>query len=162
MVKSITGYADRISVRPGETIRFMVSCTKPTAYRAQLVRVVCGDCNPKGPGLALPAVDSPIDGTYGGRHQPINAGSYVFVPAAAPFGRLSAFTVQAMIWPSTPQLGEQVLLSRWSAGRSAGFELIIDAGGAVALRLGDGTGRIETVGTGQPLCERAWYFVYAR
>jgi N,N-dimethylformamidase len=162
MVRSIIGYADRISARPGETIRFMVSCTKEAVYRAQLVRVVCGDCNPKGPGLKLPAVDSSINGTYEGRNQPINAGSYVFVPAAAPFGCLSGFTVQAMIWPTTPHLGEQVLLSCWSAGRSAGFELIIDADGAVALRVGDGTGRIETISTDQPLSERAWYFVCAR
>ena len=54
MVKSITGYGDKISVQPGDTVRFMVSCTSPQPYRARLVRVVCGDRNPAGPGVKLP------------------------------------------------------------------------------------------------------------
>ena len=74
MVKSITGYGDKISVRPGDTVRFMVSCASPQPYRARLVCVVCGDRNPAGPGVKLPAVPSAIDGTYQGRHQPINPG----------------------------------------------------------------------------------------
>jgi N,N-dimethylformamidase len=161
MVKSITAYSDRISVQAGETIRFMVSCDKPGSYRAQLVRVVCGDLNPKGPGVKLPALDCPINGTYEGRQQPIHNGSYVFVPAAPQLACKDGFTVQAMIWPTTPRLREQALLSCWSAERGAGFELIIDAAGAAALRLGDGNGGVEIVGTGQPLLERVWCFVCA-
>jgi N,N-dimethylformamidase len=161
MVKSIAGYSDRISVQPGETIRFMVSCSEPTTYRARLVRVVSGDLNPRGPGVKLPAVASAIDGTYRGRPQAINAGSYVLVPAAPPLAALAGFTVQAMIWPTTPDRGEQVLLSCWSAARQAGFELLIDEGGAAALRLGDGAGRVELVSTGERLLERAWCFVHA-
>ena len=34
----IVGYSDRFSVRPGQTIRFMVSCAEP-AYRAAVVRL---------------------------------------------------------------------------------------------------------------------------
>jgi N,N-dimethylformamidase len=161
MVKSITSYSDKISVQAGETIRFMVSCEKPGPYRAQLVRVVCGDLNPKGPGVKLPAVDCAINGTYDGRHQAIHNGSYVFVLAAPQLACGDGFTVQAMIWPTTPRLREQVLLSCWSAERGAGFELIIDGCGAVALRLGDGKGAVGTVGTGQPLLERVWCFVCA-
>ena len=85
----------------------------------------------------------------------------MFVPAAPQLAWKDGFTVQAMIWPTTPRLREQVLLSCWSAERGAGFELIIDAGGAAALRLGDGNGGVETVGTGQPLLERVWCFVCA-
>jgi hypothetical protein len=33
----IAGYADSLSVAPGETIRFMVSCYEPGRYRADLV-----------------------------------------------------------------------------------------------------------------------------
>jgi N,N-dimethylformamidase len=159
MVKSITGYGDKISVRPGDTVRFMVSCTSPQPYRARLVRVVCGDRNPAGPGVKLPAVPSAIEGTYQGRHQPINAGSYVLVPPAASLAGLAAFTVQAMIWPTTPDRGEQVLLSCWSGG--SGFELIIDEAGALALRLGDGAGGVQTVSTGQKLLKRVWSFACA-
>ena len=34
----VVGYADRLSVRPGETIRFMASCTQ-RKYRADIVRL---------------------------------------------------------------------------------------------------------------------------
>jgi N,N-dimethylformamidase len=107
-------------VQAGETIRFMVSCAKPGPYRAELVRVVCGDLNPNGPGVRLPAVDCPINGTYQGRHQAIHNGSYVLVPVASQLACKDGFTVQAMIWPTPPQLREQVLLSCWSAERGAG------------------------------------------
>src|SRR5205807_3770705 len=43
----ITGYADRLSLQPGETIRFMVSAELPT-YRADIVRLIHGDPNPTG------------------------------------------------------------------------------------------------------------------
>ena len=46
----ILAYADRLSVAPDETIRFMVSCDNIEKYDAELVRVVQGDTNPAGPG----------------------------------------------------------------------------------------------------------------
>ena len=39
----ITGYADKISAAPGETIRFMINSEVSTRYRADIVRVICGD-----------------------------------------------------------------------------------------------------------------------
>ena len=45
---TITGYTDRISVRPGETIKFMVNCEHPT-YQADIVRLICADDTPAGP-----------------------------------------------------------------------------------------------------------------
>ena len=45
---ALTGYADKVSVAPGETIRFMVSSEQSQAYKARLVRVICGDSNPPG------------------------------------------------------------------------------------------------------------------
>ena len=45
---TITGYSDRISVRPGETIEFMVNCEHPT-YQADIVRLICADGTPSRP-----------------------------------------------------------------------------------------------------------------
>jgi N,N-dimethylformamidase len=47
----LLGYADRISVAPGDTIRFMVSADGIGRYRARIVRLIQGDCNPAGPGF---------------------------------------------------------------------------------------------------------------
>ena len=46
----IAGYADRLSVQPGETIEFMVSSQLPR-YEAAIVRLIHGDPNPRGPGI---------------------------------------------------------------------------------------------------------------
>ena len=60
---AVSGYSDRISVAARETIRFMVSCDQPTAYREQLVRIRCGDTNPEGPGYREIELESPINGS---------------------------------------------------------------------------------------------------
>ncbi len=75
----IVGYSDRFSVRPGQTIRFMVSSEAP-AYRAQLVRLRHTDANPQGPGCKIEALASSISGEYRGRHQAIHSGSSAIVP----------------------------------------------------------------------------------
>lgn len=49
MTAPLTGYANRISVRAGETISFKVSSVGPGPYSAMLVRIVRGDPNPGGP-----------------------------------------------------------------------------------------------------------------
>ena len=156
----ITGYSDEISVRPGETVSFMVSCELPD-YQADIVRLVCGDTNPEGPGYKEEAVDSPVSGRYEGRRQAIHAGSCAIVPSGTVLEGLESFSVQAMIWPTTPARGEQGLVTKWNEAEKSGFALIVDEGGAVALRLGDGRGGVQAVSVGKPLVERKWYFAGA-
>ena len=57
-VTRILGYCDPLSVAPGETIRFMVSCEGHEAFRADLVRLICADATPDGPGYQEEAVES--------------------------------------------------------------------------------------------------------
>ena len=45
----LTGYADRLSVRPGETIRFHLANATSAEVQAKLVRVICADGNPGRP-----------------------------------------------------------------------------------------------------------------
>ena len=94
-IPAITGYSDRLSVRGGETIRFMVSCDPPMDYRADLVRVIHGDLNPAGPGLKEAAVACAANGGYAGRTQTIHAGSYVAVPLCAGFDPSAGFSIQS-------------------------------------------------------------------
>src|SRR5262245_20085628 len=114
-MKTLAGYADRISVAPGDAIAFKVSCEDGAPdYRARLVRLICTDDHPGGPGLVERPVASEIDATYKARRQVIRPGSYVLVPVRAALDRLPAFTVQAMIWPTLPGKGRQTLLGTWS------------------------------------------------
>ena len=156
----ITGYSDEISVRPGETINFMVSC-EMSSYQADIVRLICGDTNPEGPGYKEELVETSVSKSYQGRHQEIHAGSYAHVAHNVVLDRLESFSVQAMIWPTTPAKGEQGLLGTWDETRKSGFALVVDETGSVALRLGDGSGTVDVVSSGKRLVERKWYFVGA-
>ena len=162
MTLAIVGYADQWGVRPGDTIRVMVSCESGAPrYSAQVVRLICGDDSPKGPGYKERPVEHPANGDYAGRRQAIHAGSYVSVPAGPALQSLTSFTLQALIWPTTPGRSAQTLLGRWDDGPKAGFALVLDDAGAAALRLGDGSGHTQTVSTGAMLDPRAWYLVSA-
>jgi hypothetical protein len=63
----ITGYGDKLSAAPGETIKFMVNCELP-AYTVEVVRIICGDTNPAGPGVKEKVVKTPVTKTYKGRN----------------------------------------------------------------------------------------------
>ena len=154
----IVGYSDRLSVGPGERIRFMVSCERPT-YRADIVRLVHGDPNPLGPGFKEERVPTPIDGEYAGREQVIRTGSRAVVPHAPVLHPLAGFTIQAWIYPTTPGKGVQGIVTKWSESQSAGYGLLIDDSGALSLWLGDGDGTVEKIGTGVPLHASRWYCV---
>ena len=156
----ITGYSDEISVRPGETVKFMVSCELPN-YQADIVRLICGDTNPEGPGYKDELIETSVSERYEGRRQEISAGSFAIVQSNSVLERLDSFSVQVMIWPTTPAKGEQGLITKWDEQKKSGFALFIDDQGAVAFRLGDGNGSVEVVSSGKTLIERKWYFVGA-
>ena len=156
----ITGYADRYSVAPGESIAFKVSSTSPEDYEARLVRVICGDPNPAGPGIRELPVEAAFAGRYPSRVQPIHNGSWARVAGTAPLDALDSFTVTATIWPTLPGLSRrQGLVSRVDDVTGAGFTLEIDEAGSLAATVSDGTGAV-VLGTGKALRALAWYRVF--
>ena len=157
---NIVGYSDRLSVRPGETLRFMVSCAHP-AYRADIVRLIHGDPNPEGPGFKEEVVPVAINGEYAGRVQAIRAGSYAIVPDAPALRSAFGLTLQAWIYPTTPRKGVQGIVTKWSESERAGYALVVDENGGLGLWLGDGEGEVEKISTGVPMHASRWYFVAA-
>ncbi len=155
----IVGYSDRLSVSPGQSIRFMISSESPT-YRAELVRLRHTDENPQGPGFKYDALQTSIDGEYPGRHQAIHTGSYAVVPHNPLLDCTEGFTLQAWIYPTTPQKGVQGLITKFSTGDEAGYGLVIDEDGSLALWLGAGNELLK-VRTGVALETAQWYFVSA-
>ena len=174
----VVGYADRLSVQPGETIRFMVRSELPR-YRADLVRLVHGDTNPAGPGYREEALDSPINRDYPGRLQSFPTGSYVAVPNHPALQLSGSFTLAAWIYPTTPHKGVQGLLAKWSPSGRTGYAMVVEEDGSLGLWLGDGR-RVERLRSGRsftPVVLRAgeqpggigrepphasrWYFVAA-
>jgi N,N-dimethylformamidase len=156
--RGIVGYADRLSVQPGETIRFMVSSELPR-YRADIVRLIHGDANPNGPGFKETRIETPVSGDYAGRRQELPFGSYVLVPDDPALRLDGSFTITAWVAPTTPgvSFGEpsaQGIVTKWSAADAGGYGVFIDEEGRLALRLGDADGGAETLHSEPPL--RAW------
>ena len=178
----VVGYADRLSVAPGETIRFMVSSQLPT-YRAEIVRLIHGDANPNGPGIKEELIETAANGDYPGRRQDLRLGSYVTVPDAAPLRLGGSFTITAWVAPTRPGVigwvgepGAQGVVTKWAADR--GYGLVIDEQGRLALWLGAEDGQVARVavepalrrwvpaipGAGRPRphgVPTQWYFVAA-
>jgi N,N-dimethylformamidase len=155
----LTGYADRFSVAPGETIAFKVSSTGVESYRARLVRVICGDPNPAGPGIREREVPAPFTGPHPSRVQLVPLGSYARVADGPALRGLGSITATALVWPTTPGKDGQGVMAKLDAPAGAGFALWIGPRGAGA-RVGDGRGGGAEREVGRPLRERAWYRVW--
>lgn len=153
--RGIVGYADRLRVQPGEAITFMVSSEAPR-YRSEIVRLVHGDPNPRGPGIKEAVVEAPVNGDYDGRHQDLPLGSYITVPDHAALRLTGSFSFLAWIAPTTQRLGAGAslgakgLLTKWMPGQG-GYAVVIDEAGRLALWLGDGSGRVTKAATDVPL-----------
>ena len=156
----LTGYADRFSVAPGETIAFKVSSTAAAPYQVRLVRLISGDPNPGGPGIKEEPVPAPFAASYPSRVQPVPLGSYLRVPDAPALRALGSFALVATVWPTLPGQGRQGIVARHDPAAGTGFALFLDDRGAGAL-VGDGHGRVATVHVGKSLQARAWYRVWA-
>ena len=153
----LIGYADRLSAGPGETIEFKVSSRSAEPFEARLVRVICGDPNPDGPGIKEAPVASDFEGSWPSRPQDAPLGSYVRVDGARPAA--GPTTVVATVWPTLPGRGEQGIVSWLCGGR--GLALLLDGERGIVLRAGAGTGGgVEEVAVGKPLHPRRWYRVW--
>ncbi|PYR48862.1 MAG: hypothetical protein DMF89_14440, partial [Acidobacteria bacterium] len=149
----IVGYADRMTGQPGDVVRFMVSTAAPR-YRAEIVRMIHGDANPRGPGIKETVVETPANGEYNGRRQALPLGSHVAVPDHPALRLSGSFTLTAWIAPTrhdprapggnTPD-GDQGILTKWSARDHTGYGLFIENDGRLGLWLGGPGGEIDKV-----------------
>jgi N,N-dimethylformamidase len=157
----LMGYADRISVAPGEAIEFKVSCSGAPRYRAEIVRVLSPEAGPQAPPFRRETVETAANGEYAAREQELRCGSWAMVPAHPRFAALKSFSLQAFIWPTLPGRGRQAILGNWSETLGSGFGLMLGADGALELRLGDGEAAPYVLASDVPLLIRKWYFVAA-
>ncbi|MFD5316387.1 N,N-dimethylformamidase beta subunit family domain-containing protein [Streptomyces sp. NPDC127098] len=156
---AVTGYADRLSVAPGEPIEFRISCDEPGEFEAEVVRLRNGDTNPAGPGFSEEVVDTPATGRYPARRQEIRTGSAVLVEDGGGLALGASGGLHVFAQPTTPQVDGGTLLSRWDAATGTGWWLGL-RGGLLTLRLGDGDTVHETAADA-PLLPWIWYSVTA-
>ena len=159
MNSELLGYADRLSVAPGECIRFMISTDQPE-YEANIVRLIHADENPAGPGFKQKAMNSAVDSTYPGRKQKAQTGSFVVVPFHEVIQQLTSFTIQAWIYPTTPRKHEaQGLITRWC--QDHGLGLFVSPEGDLQMWIGQDADHVVRIGTDTPMRASDWYFVAA-
>ena len=112
-MKKIIAYTNVWSIAPGDTLEVKVSTYGVPRYRADLVRVICGDDDPDRGIYREEEIVAPFAGDYPGRTQIMPAGSHVCVPSSGELKHLKSFTVQVWVFPTTPEKGEQGLVSHW-------------------------------------------------
>ena len=155
---NILGYADRLSAQPGQIIKFMVSCEdSASSFRADVVRLICSDDSPSGPGFKESIVETSSNGDYPGRRQRAYAGSYALIPNNPVFKNISSFTIEVVVWATTPDQGSQGLVTRWNKNEGNGFGLIINELGTVALVVDSKS----VVSSDKPIMARMWTLVAA-
>jgi N,N-dimethylformamidase len=154
------GYADKISVRPGDVIQFYVNADGTDSAEAQLVRLIHGDEHPAGPGFVEEAIDCAANGSWGVEKQYTQLGS--FLEVTDPERKLAlegSMTLCAFIHPLQPQIGlRQCLIGRWDNDKNYGFCLGINKTGRLEFWVGQGH-EVIAVEAEVPLQPQMWYFV---
>ena len=106
----LTGYSDRVCVRPGESLGFHVH-SESSSIDVQLVRLLHGDENPLGPGFQEREIASSVDGRHAAGPQEIFRGSFAELETPAPLLEAADFELDLWIWPTRRGHGSQGILS---------------------------------------------------
>ena len=130
----LAGYADRLSVRPGETIAFKLSNATGAPVRPELVRVICADPNPAGPGIREAPTGIDLADLTVAEH-PVPRGSYATVSLGDTLAGLGDFTLVLTIQPTWLPVAKSAILAI-EAGAGA-LSLTFDNAGRLEARLGD-------------------------
>jgi len=179
--RSIIGYSSELSLRPGDSVDFMVSAPDGGFYQADLVRVINGDMHSRYKDqFKVVPVEAAFAGTYEGKAQALNLGSYVHVEDASALDSLESFTVAAWIFPtfdpseyeppdldnidpfSPPTLNvaesvsHQTIISRYDMVSGSGWALQIDENFQLRFLSGD-----KSVVIGTKVKDWDWAYVAA-
>lgn len=147
----LTGYSDSVFVRPGSSIGFHVHSESPHVD-VQLVRLLHGDENPRGPGFQEREIASSADGRHAAGPQEIYRGSFAQLETPAPLIEEAEFEIDLWIWPTLSGHGPQGILSWRAPDCLDGLVLALEEEGRVVAR----SGTREILRCREPLTSRVW------
>lgn len=152
MTAYITGYTDKISVKPGDELNFMLSAEGVDSADACLVRLIHGDENPKGPGFIERELPEKMPDAIALRTQQTQAGNHIDVPGFNVFScGQESLSIHMLVYPTLHNDSRQVLFSQWDSDSEQGLLLeMID--GIVHCRFDQ-----QTVALNERLQCRTWY-----
>jgi len=112
---ALAAYADRLSVRPGESITFHAANTTGKPITARIVRVVCSDANPAGPGIRVEDIDASIATLSEPGPSTVPRGSYGIVDGLEPWPDSASFTILCRVYPTCFGDRRQAIITRMHA-----------------------------------------------
>jgi N,N-dimethylformamidase len=156
----LAGYADRLSVRPGETIRFHVSNgTGAEVAPPSIVRVISADVNPAGPGIRTVLAAASVRPIAPCQPQGVAPGSYASANLGAALERLGSLTIIATICPTRIAGEDRPILTAFSKiGGGFGLAVGKDASACASIARSDGT--LVRICTREPLADGGWVRVW--
>jgi N,N-dimethylformamidase len=137
MQPSIIGYCNPLRGRPGERLGFHISSSGGQPFRARVVRIICGDANPNGPGLDIRDVRSDIGGQYAGREQVVPIGSCGLAPLP-PLGDYRSLSCTLNVRPTRLDHDMRALCTLQDADAGKALILGIERGELVLILRSDG------------------------
>ena len=158
----LCAYANRLSVRPGETIRFQVSNASGAPVNARVVRVISADANPVGPGIRVEAVNAELKALAPPRPESVPRGSYAVTDGVERWLSGSSFTFTGRICPGHLGSGEQAVFARMQRAGNHGIALMLEPDGRIRGLISDGAGAFIGPVAAPPLAVREWSFVWLR
>ena len=157
----LAAYADRLSARPGQSIKFQVANATGSPVSASIVRVICADANPAGPGIQLEPVDTVVKEIAQPGPGEVPSGSYVVVDGADEFFAGSSFTFACRVYPTLIDGKRQALMARLDLRAHRGVGLVIEQDGRLSGLIGDGA-TLDGPTTARPLSPRRWHVAWVR
>ncbi len=150
----LTGYAERLSARPGQTLRFHVANATGIAVSASVVRVRCADANPAIGGIKTESVAIDVTTLAEPGPQSVPAGSYGVVGPTGMLNQVSDCTFSLQIHPTLALTRRQVIMSGLD---DSGHGIELELTPALMLRgtIGTAAGQ-ATVETELPVSLHAW------
>ncbi len=150
----LTGYAERLSARPGETLRFHVANATGAKVEARVVRVRCADANPAIGGITTQPVALAVTTLAEPGPQAVPSGSYAFVAGAGLLAGVGDCSLTIRIYPTRQMARRQVIASGLEAG-AGGIALELTAALTLRGRVGAAAGE-ATVESAAPVPLDAW------
>lgn len=142
----LIGYCQPLKIHAGEATELKVSSNGPESCSVAVMRVVCGDIDPNGPGARLETVGWGSANGLPVAHQPAVSGSFGYAPQGPATGAAKSLRLEMNVWPTIPA-GKLQCLVHWGALR-----LELGKRGHLSGRLDDAVATLAS-----PLLRRRWF-----
>ncbi|MEK9720362.1 MAG: LamG-like jellyroll fold domain-containing protein, partial [Quisquiliibacterium sp.] len=141
----LAAYVERLSARPGQTLRFHVANATGKPVQASIVRVLCADPNPEIGGVRTEAVQIPVTVLREPGPEPVPLGSFAALGNEQMLAGVTSCSFSMLFKPTLALSRRQVLVSTLDAG-AGGFE--IELSSSMRLRAhvatSDGIAQVES------------------